>query len=174
MASLSTFINKLGKRAGRKAYNAYHQEYRNTHRRRIRAYNIEYKRKRGAGLPTKSTHGRAARKARNTQKHRLYVKARYAKQKGVGGSYTLQQWHALLKQYDYRCAICRKRKPLTADHIVPVSLWRTFYRPWIEDGTMTYQCNDIENIQPLCALCNSIKSNKLMGDGDFVAFREDL
>ena len=28
MASLTTFQNKLGKRAGRKAYNAWHREYR--------------------------------------------------------------------------------------------------------------------------------------------------
>jgi hypothetical protein len=38
MASLTTFQNRLGKRAGRKAYNAWHVEYRKKNKERFLKY----------------------------------------------------------------------------------------------------------------------------------------
>src|SRR5215216_2549174 len=37
-----------------------------------------------------------------------------------GGSYTKQEWRDLCAQYGFRCLRCKRRKPLAADHIIPV------------------------------------------------------
>lgn len=55
------------------------------------------------------------------------------------------EWEALCKQHGDRCVCCGEQKPLTVDHIVPLSKGGS-------DG--------IENIQPLCKPCNSQKSDK--------------
>jgi len=76
-------------------------------------------------------------------KNIAHLKARrYARERGAEGSHTLKEWEALKKQYNYKCASCGKIKPLTKDHILPLS----------EGGT-----DYIENIQPLCRSCNSKK-----------------
>jgi 5-methylcytosine-specific restriction endonuclease McrA len=62
-----------------------------------------------------------------------------------GGSFTVQEWLALCKKYKQKCLRCRERKPLAADHVVPVS----------KGGT-----SNIDNIQPLCKVCNSVKHTK--------------
>lgn len=59
--------------------------------------------------------------------------------------HTEQEWVDLCAKYDHRCLRCGKHKPLTRDHIVPV----------------THKGSDaIWNIQPLCRECNSIKNNR--------------
>lgn len=76
-----------------------------------------------------------------------HLKARrYAREKGAEGSHTLSEWDNLKKQFNNKCAICGEEKPLTIDHIIPLSKGGTDY---------------ISNIQPLCRNCNSKKSNKL-------------
>lgn len=82
---------------------------------------------------------------KNPAKHCTTEHQRRARIHGGGGSYTTQEWDDLCAQYDYRCVRCRQQKPLTADHIVPVS----------KGGS-----SDIANIQPLCASCNSSKRDK--------------
>jgi endogenous inhibitor of DNA gyrase (YacG/DUF329 family) len=75
-----------------------------------------------------------------------HLKARrYARERGAIGSHSLQEWENLKQKYDFKCAICGKERPLTKDHIVPLSLGGTDY---------------IENIQPLCRSCNSKKWKK--------------
>ena len=64
--------------------------------------------------------------------------------KGLKGSHTLEEWWELKRKYKHRCAICKKRKFLTRDHIISVT----------KGGS-----NDIFNIQPLCRPCNSRKFN---------------
>lgn len=64
------------------------------------------------------------------------------------GSHTFEEWESLKAKYNWTCPACIKREPeirLTLDHIVPLS----------KGGS-----NNIENIQPLCSLCNSRKNNK--------------
>jgi 5-methylcytosine-specific restriction endonuclease McrA len=64
------------------------------------------------------------------------------------GSHSFAEWETLKAQYDYTCPCCHKREPeikLSCDHIIPLS----------KGGS-----NNIENLQPLCRLCNSIKNNK--------------
>ena len=87
---------------------------------------------------------RAWRKAHPEANILKHAKRRARKMK-TGGEFTRKEWLSLCKKYDYRCLRCNKRKPLTADHVVPVS----------KGGT-----SNIDNIQPLCRECNSIKHTK--------------
>lgn len=64
------------------------------------------------------------------------------------GSHTLSEWQEVKKLYGYMCACCKKQEPevkITQDHIIPLS----------KGGT-----NTINNIQPLCVSCNSIKMTR--------------
>lgn len=64
------------------------------------------------------------------------------KKKRNGGSHTKHEWLELCCKYDYKCVRCGKQGVLTKDHIIPIT----------RGGS-----DDISNIQPLCARCNSVK-----------------
>jgi 5-methylcytosine-specific restriction endonuclease McrA len=73
---------------------------------------------------------------------------RRARIKGCEGKYTVEEWEALKKAYNFTCPACGEKEPeisLTADHIIPVKF----------QGS-----NTIDNIQPLCLSCNSSKKTK--------------
>jgi 5-methylcytosine-specific restriction endonuclease McrA len=74
-----------------------------------------------------------------------YQRHRRRSRKGNGGNYTIDQWNTLCETYHQKCARCREVRPLTVDHVVPVS----------KGGS-----SNIDNIQPLCLQCNSWKSTK--------------
>lgn len=61
--------------------------------------------------------------------------------------HTEQEWLDLCAYYDHRCLCCGEQKPLSRDHVVPVT----------SGGLDT-----IENIQPLCKVCNSRKNNRMI------------
>lgn len=68
----------------------------------------------------------------------------------AGGTFTAEEWSQLKAKHDFRCLCCRKFEPeikLTPDHVLPVA-----------KGGL----NTIENIQPLCILCNQIKQARFM------------
>ena len=76
-----------------------------------------------------------------------HLKARrYAREKGAAGNHTLKDWEKLKEKCRNRCVHCGEEKPLTKDHIVPLS-----------EGGSDY----INNIQPLCRSCNSKKWKKI-------------
>jgi len=84
----------------------------------------------------------------NKDKRYSYKRAKRARKTGAGGSHTKDEWEELKFDYDYTCPCCGLFEPiieLTEDHIIPLT--------WGGDDY-------IENIQPLCKLCNSIKNNK--------------
>jgi 5-methylcytosine-specific restriction endonuclease McrA len=69
---------------------------------------------------------------------------------GNGGSHTLGEWEILKAQYNCTCPLCKKKEPdikITEDHIIPLS----------KGGS-----DNIENIQPLCVRCNSMKGTKII------------
>lgn len=75
-------------------------------------------------------------------------KRRATKQGIEGGHFTRQEFADLCVKYDNKCLCCgRTDKPLTADHVIPLS--------WKEPHT-----DEITNIQPLCKSCNSKKHAK--------------
>ncbi len=81
-----------------------------------------------------------------------HLKARrYAREKGADGSHTLAEWEALKKSFNNKCCNCFSDRPLTKDHIVPLSKGGSDY---------------ITNIAPLCRRCNSKKYNHLIGDSN--------
>lgn len=64
------------------------------------------------------------------------------------GSHTEQEWQELKTVYNYKCLCCGKQEPeikLTRDHVLPLT----------QGGS-----DSIDNIQPLCARCNSKKTNR--------------
>ena len=68
----------------------------------------------------------------------------------IGGWHTSEEFEKLKKEYGYMCPSCKKLEPLiklTRDHITPIK----------EKGS-----DSIENIQPLCQSCNSIKHCKII------------
>ena len=103
------------------------------------------------GVSQTEAHRRWKRKNPERMAH---LKARrYARERGAEGSHTLEEWNALKAKQEHRCAFCGKRRPLTKDHIVPLS----------EGGT-----DYIVNIQPLCRPCNSKKWKHIWENPDLL------
>ena len=75
------------------------------------------------------------------------LRLRRARLRGLTEHFTQQQWLALKKNFNYRCAHCRRRTKLTVDHIIPLS----------KNGVDT-----IDNIQPLCKSCNTRKLDRIV------------
>lgn len=91
-----------------------------------------------------------AQKHRRTEKRRAYtvawMEAKRAEKAGVEGSFTREEFQALCNRYGNRCLRCGATGVrLAADHVVPLSLGGR---------------GSIDNIQPLCMSCNSVKGNK--------------
>ena len=87
----------------------------------------------------------------------VFNQRRRARLKQSQGSYTRQEWEALVAQYK-SCLMCLRpwgeipllasgAAVITVDHVVPIS----------KGGS-----NTIDNVQPLCYSCNSKKETKLM------------
>lgn len=72
---------------------------------------------------------------------------RRARLADVGGSYTTAEWNRLCTYFDHRCLCCGEQRPLTVDHVTPIT----------KGGS-----NTINNLQPLCGSCNSRKHNKVI------------
>lgn len=81
-------------------------------------------------------------KAKNPERMAHLKARRYARERGASGSHTLEEWEALKAGCSGKCVACKEIKPLTKDHITPISKGGTDY---------------ISNIQPLCRNCNSRK-----------------
>jgi 5-methylcytosine-specific restriction endonuclease McrA len=75
-----------------------------------------------------------------------YARKRNAMKRGLPGSHSFAEWRALCEKFDYRCVCCGEKRPLTRDHVIPVT------KPGSSDS--------IDNIQPMCSPCNSSKKRQ--------------
>lgn len=64
------------------------------------------------------------------------------------GKITIEEWNECLRKYGNKCLCCGKDDvKITIDHVIPIHLGGK---------------NCIENVQPLCASCNSRKGIKII------------
>lgn len=137
-------------------WRAYQKAYRKKHRKKILKYLEQWRKKNpfhDKEWQDKNRRKKNANQKRWRLKNMPYVRAtnraREAKEKTsinkAGGFYTTAEWKKLCRKYKHRCLRCKKRRKLTADHVVPIS----------KGGTSA-----ISNIQPLCRACNSKKHTK--------------
>lgn len=84
----------------------------------------------------------------NPDQTRMRVLLRRARRVAAEGQFTQAEWADLCAKYGNQCLACgRNDRPLTVDHIVPLS----------QGGT-----NWITNVQPLCKPCNQMKFTKII------------
>lgn len=88
----------------------------------------------------------------NTRHPDMYLLARtnYNHRRRAASTATVKpirvwEWRALKKRQKYRCYYCGAKKPLTQDHVIPLS----------RDGA-----HEILNVVAVCLNCNGRKSNK--------------
>lgn len=133
-------------------YRDNHREEINTKARERRQQNLEHYRE--IGRKSYERHAEERRKysieyfKEHPEKSIAATNRRRALKLAAEGSHTEEEWQELKAFYDYKCLCCGKREPeikLTRDHVVPLT----------QGGS-----DSIDNIQPLCARCNSSKTNK--------------
>ena len=78
-------------------------------------------------------------------RRRSIAHARRARERGAPGRWTGDEWAALVRRHEGRCAYCGCAGELTVDH----------RRPLIRGGS-----NAIENILPACGWCNRSKGSR--------------
>lgn len=84
----------------------------------------------------------------NPQKVQAIRHRRRARVKNTGGEFSDKEWEYICHIYNNQCLRCGATdKPLTPDHVIPLS----------KGGS-----NNIDNIQPLCRKCNTVKGTKII------------
>jgi 5-methylcytosine-specific restriction endonuclease McrA len=75
----------------------------------------------------------------------LLTHQRRARILGSGGVVTTKEWEDIKALYGPSCLRCKEIKPLTMDHVIPISVGGSHIA---------------DNLQPLCLSCNSWKKDK--------------
>jgi len=114
-----------------------HKEARNAHAR-------QYLKTNPVALSKKKTRT-AEWKREHPENQRTTENKRRTAKTQAGGFFTAEEWHVLCGACNFKCLCCEEKKPLEADHVIPVSKGGTSW---------------IENIQPLCKTCNCSKGAK--------------
>lgn len=86
---------------------------------------------------------RMKNRARFNERSRINCIRHRALKRQAEGSFSLDDWTVIKLLFDNACAYCGRTEPLTVDHKIPLTR-----------GGSNYP----DNIQPLCAKCNSIKN----------------
>lgn len=152
-------------RKNKKKRVAYSREYRKNNAEKVRAYAKKYsieKKDFLVGARRKSREKCLEKRKEECRKYKLknasmfavYESNRRARIKNSYGKITYSEWEMLKNKYGNKCLRCGKKDvKLTIDHVLPIKLGGK---------------NCIENIQPLCGRCNSIKSSK------YIDYREGV
>lgn len=113
---------------------------------RNREQSIERSRKYQFNHPEETKARKKAWYENNQEKYRTYSHNRRARVRNViGGHFTDAEFQVMCAEYGNICLRCGEHKTLTADHVIPLG---------------PPHSDEIENIQPLCLSCNSIKGAK--------------
>jgi len=134
---------------------AYFRAYYQAHREQIKAAANRYYAENTEHVKTRVREYQRANPEENRRRARQWAKdnrarcndhsrARTARKRSNGGSFTVDEWLALCAAYDFRCACCGASEQ-TVDHVIPVS----------KGGS-----SNLDNIQPLCCSCNASKGTK--------------
>jgi 5-methylcytosine-specific restriction endonuclease McrA len=118
------------------------------------AERLAYLRKWNADNVEQSAAIKAKYRKTHPEQGRLDAQRRRCRLKGVEGSFTVDDIIEITERQKGKCACCTKRRPLTIDHIQPIS----------RGGS-----NWPSNIQMLCKPCNSRKRDK-----DPIAFMQEM
>jgi 5-methylcytosine-specific restriction endonuclease McrA len=133
-------------------YRETHREEINTNARERRQQDLEHYRE--IGRNSYERHAEARRKysleyyKRHPEKSVAATNRRRALKLASEASHTDEEWEELKAFYEYKCLRCGRQEPdikLTRDHVIPLT----------RGGT-----DSIDNVQPLCARCNSKKNHK--------------
>lgn len=73
------------------------------------------------------------------------IKRCHERRTNLEGSYTIQEWLEVVQLFDCSCVYCGSKHNLTVEHVIPIALGGT---------------NNISNIVPACASCNSSKQDR--------------
>lgn len=126
--------NRTGRLAKQRQYYLEHKEERDTYAARRRQ---EHKEEIRATID--------AWRRRNPEMVKTQSNRRRARKAQAEGSYTAEDWLAILDKYGHKCLKCGTTENITVDHIIPLSKGGTNYP---------------DNLQPLCAHCNSSKKTR--------------
>jgi hypothetical protein len=136
---------------------ALRREKRREYNRRWNAANPEkqreYYRRWNAANPEKDREKKRLRYASDPKAAYVKKQLRLARIAQTTGTFTTEQFKALCAHFNDCCLCCGERRKLTPDHVIPLA--------WVD--RLEYRdvaLNDIDNIQPLCRLCNAIKYTK--------------
>lgn len=123
---------------------SYHRNYNHKNKQRI----LKKIREANQQNPLPARLRRKRWRVKNKPRIAIRAAVRRTRKTLAGGEFSLSEWEALKKKYNYTCLKCGKSEPtikLTADHVIAV----------INMGT-----SNIENIQPLCVSCNTSKGTR--------------
>jgi 5-methylcytosine-specific restriction endonuclease McrA len=152
-------LKRAHQKANPEKYDEALRKYRETHREEI---NEKARERRQQDLEHYREIGRNSyeRHAENRRKYSLEYYKRFLEKSVAANNrrraikyaskitHTEEEWQELKAFYNFKCLRCGKQEPdikLTRDHVIPLT----------QGGS-----DSIDNIQPLCARCNSKKNNK--------------
>jgi 5-methylcytosine-specific restriction endonuclease McrA len=123
----------------------YSRRYREQHLDELNARQRERNRRKYEADPAAWLAYYKAWRERNIARARLYVRISNNKRRAAAGTFTLEEWLALLGAHDGKCAYCGGKDRIEADHRIPLC----------RGGA-----NTIGNILPACIHCNRRKHRK--------------